>query len=73
MDSYPGPLGQILTNFVTNSLLHGFDGKTTGRMLVRCNELDADFVEIQFSDDGVGMTESVQKKVFDPFFTTKLG
>jgi PAS domain S-box-containing protein len=73
MDSYPGPLGQILTNFVTNSLLHGFEGKTTGRMTVRCNEIDAEFVEIQFSDDGVGMTESVQRKVFDPFFTTKLG
>lgn len=73
MDSYPGPLGQILTNFVTNSLLHGFEGKTTGRMTVRCHEIDEAFVEIQFSDDGVGMTESVQKKVFDPFFTTKLG
>lgn len=26
-DSYPGPLGQVLTNLINNALLHGFEGK----------------------------------------------
>jgi signal transduction histidine kinase len=34
---------------------------------------DAQHAEIVFSDDGVGMTDEVRKRVFEPFFTTKLG
>ncbi len=30
-------------------------------------------IEIVFRDDGIGMSEEVQRKVFDPFFTTKMG
>jgi signal transduction histidine kinase len=28
-------------------------------------------VEINFSDDGKDMSETVQRKAFDPFFTTR--
>ena len=30
-------------------------------------------VVLQFSDDGLGMSEDTRNRVFDPFFTTKLG
>ena len=30
-------------------------------------------VEMAFTDDGVGISETDMKRVFDPFFTTKLG
>ena len=32
---------------------------------------EADWVLIQVKDNGVGMPESVQRKIFDPFYTTK--
>jgi signal transduction histidine kinase len=73
MDSYPGPLGQILTNFVTNALIHAFDGRDDGEMSVNSRLLNEKQVEIVFADNGVGITEADQKRVFDPFFTTRLG
>jgi PAS domain S-box-containing protein len=72
MNSYPGALGQVITNFVTNALAHAFEGRTTGMMRIRTTKL-GDRVEIEFSDDGVGIPEKYIARVFDPFFTTKLG
>ncbi len=73
LDSYPGPLGQIITNLVGNALSHAFEGRATGTMRLRTRKLDGIQVEIIFSDDGIGIPEANQHRVFDPFFTTKLG
>lgn len=73
MHSYPGPLTQIIVNFINNSLVHAFDGKTTGNMRLSAHLVADDMVEVLFSDDGCGMSEEVARHVFDPFFTTKLG
>lgn len=72
MDSYPGPLEQILTNFVTNSLLHGLEGKTGGTMRIVARQMPGG-VTITYTDDGVGMPEAAVGRAFDPFFTTRLG
>ncbi len=71
MDSYPGPYGQVLTNLVLNSLLHAFPDKRAGQMRIAARRLDSDRVEIQFEDDGIGMSEDVQRRAFEPFFTTR--
>lgn len=73
LDSYPGALGQILTHLVSNSVLHGFEGRDHGQMLLATRLAGDHEVEMTFSDDGQGMPEAVLKKIFDPFFTTKLG
>lgn len=73
IESYPGPLGQIITNFVNNALLHGFDGRSHGCMFLTTRKLGADKVEISFSDDGKGMDAAHLKRIFEPFFTTRLG
>ncbi|PTT83939.1 hypothetical protein DBR42_15540, partial [Pelomonas sp. HMWF004] len=73
MNSYPGALGQVLTNLLMNALVHGFDGAAQGQVRVRCAPLTATEVELSVSDDGKGMDESVRRRIFDPFFTTKLG
>jgi signal transduction histidine kinase len=73
MKSYPGPLTQIIVNFINNALVHAFDGRTEGHMVLDASINQENQIEIVFSDDGCGMPEHVVKHVFDPFFTTKLG
>ena len=73
LDSYPGALGQVVTNFVSNALQHGFEDRKQGQMQLSAQLCGSDHVSLQFSDDGVGMTEDTLKRVYDPFFTTKLG
>nr|WP_316641536.1 HAMP domain-containing sensor histidine kinase [uncultured Roseateles sp.] len=73
MDSFPGPLGQVISNVVQNALLHGLAGREHGKVAVQCHALGDDRVQIICSDDGEGMTEAVRLRVFEAFFTTKLG
>lgn len=73
LDSYPGPLGQALTNLITNALLHGFDGRDHGKVLITAEPVDADWIRISVADDGHGIPEEWQNKIFTPFFTTKMG
>lgn len=73
LDSYPGPLGQVLTNLILNALIHGLEGREQGEVLIACRGLPDGWVEISCSDDGVGMAEDVRRRAFDPFFTTRIG
>ncbi|MFN3305028.1 MAG: sensor histidine kinase [Roseateles sp.] len=73
MNSYPGALGQVLTNLLMNALLHGFDGVAQGRVRVHCERSGEAEALLSVSDNGRGMDESVRRRIFDPFFTTKLG
>jgi signal transduction histidine kinase len=73
IDGYPGPYGQVITNFINNALLHGFEDRNAGMMQLRAELSDAQHVKIHFSDNGNGIRPEHLRRVFDPFFTTKLG
>ncbi len=73
MDGYPGALSQLLTNFVMNSLMHGYQAQDTGTLRIEVTQPRPGQVELVYSDDGKGMTRDVLEHVFDPFFTTKRG
>ncbi|RED53583.1 PAS domain-containing sensor histidine kinase [Aestuariispira insulae] len=73
MDSYPGPLGQVLTNIVNNALLHAFESKDRGNILVQSRMEGDKHVMIEIRDDGCGIPTNHIKRIFDPFFTTKMG
>lgn len=68
----PGAFAQIITNLVTNALLHAFDTADEGQILIAA-ECAYGMVNLRFSDNGRGMRPEVTAKVFDPFFTTKRG
>jgi PAS domain S-box-containing protein len=70
MDSYPGELGQVMTNLAVNAMTHAFPGGRTGRVDVRLSPAGSDYIELLISDDGCGMTADVRRHAFDPFFTT---
>lgn len=72
MHSYPGPLGQVLTNLVMNAAKHGFNDTQPGTITVACQR-QGDRACITVTDDGVGIPPENVGKIFDPFFTTKLG
>ena len=73
--SYPGAFAQIITNFVINSLNHGFEGLENGKMFFDAKLLDqtqeSQILELIYSDNGVGMNEITLHSIFEPFFTTK--
>lgn len=72
--SYPGPLGQIITNLIQNALIHAFEQLDEGLITLQASyDQDKKLVVLTVLDNGVGMDRSLQKKVFDPFFTTKIG
>ncbi len=73
LDSYPGGIGQVLSNLINNALLHAFEGQPAPRMVISAREIEQGQVMLNFSDDGIGMTAKTLHQVFDPFFTTKMG
>lgn len=64
-----GDMAQILTNLILNSIQHGFNGKTTGNILIKASETKGS-VMLVYEDDGVGMDDEQRKRIFEPFFTT---
>ena len=72
MDSFPGPIEQIITNLINNSVLHAFEHDQRGAMNLTASQHEQT-VKIEFSDNGRGIPEHHLNRIFDPFFTTKLG
>ena len=73
MESYPGPLGQVLTNLVNNAILHGYEGRSEGTILVAASLSAQGWVTMTVEDHGIGISPTDLPRIFDPFFTTKLG
>ncbi|GHG05452.1 ATP-binding protein [Thalassotalea marina] len=72
LDSYPGPLGQVITNLFNNAVNHAFDVVDAGKITIRACQDEAT-VSITVSDNGQGIAPENLSKIFDPFYTTKLG
>ncbi|WP_182165543.1 transporter substrate-binding domain-containing protein [Rugamonas brunnea] len=72
LDSFPGPLAQVLSNLLENSLVHGFEGRKGGHVQIRGQRQD-ERVLLTYTDDGKGIPAEYRNKIYDPFFTTRLG
>lgn len=73
LDSYPGPLGQVLTNLINNAVVHAFEGRQNGLIRVSAAALGDNRLLVKVQDNGTGIAREHLARVFDPFFTTKLG
>jgi signal transduction histidine kinase len=73
MDSYPGPLGQVIANLVNNAIMHAFDGRSEGEVELVAEYEKPDWVALHVRDNGNGISHANQERIFDPFFTTKMG
>jgi signal transduction histidine kinase len=67
--SFPGALSQIITNLISNSLIHGFSHRDEGEIRVELKYKN-NMAYLSYDDNGQGMNEKNVKKIFDPFHTT---
>ncbi len=73
LDSYPGPLGQVLTNLINNAIIHAFSERDHGVVRVTGRADGDDHILLDVADDGLGVSPENMRRIFDPFFTTRLG
>jgi signal transduction histidine kinase len=71
LDSYPGPIAQVLGQLIENAVLHGLRDGREGAIAVRVWPTVRDDVRITVQDDGVGIPPGDVAEVFAPFFTTR--
>ncbi|OHD83619.1 MAG: hypothetical protein A3D90_08305 [Sulfuricurvum sp. RIFCSPHIGHO2_02_FULL_43_9] len=69
--SYPGVYAQIISNFIQNSLLHGFNESTLDATITIRFQIDENNLILTYADNGAGMDEKIKKTAFEPFTTTK--
>ncbi|MDV7103614.1 HAMP domain-containing sensor histidine kinase [Vibrio sp. TH_r3] len=70
LTSHPGVLSQVLQNLVINSLTHAFKANLGGEITICAKMVQNNFVEIDFTDDGRGISTDILPKIFEPFVTT---
>jgi signal transduction histidine kinase len=73
MESYPGDIGQIITNLVENAMVHAYAGQDHGTIDVGARLRDPDTVTVRITDHGGGIDTANLGRIFDPFFTTRMG
>lgn len=72
LDSYPGPLGQVLMNVINNAVVHAFAEQAQPRIEAHGRVSDGQLT-LTLRDNGCGIPSEHLSRVFDPFFTTRLG
>ena len=72
LNCYPGKINQVLVNLINNGIqaINAKENQINESISITTSD-DHEFVIIQITDTGVGMSKEVKQKIFDPFFTTK--
>lgn len=73
MDSFPGPLSQVLGSLLENCLVHAFEHGAAGSIHIHAHAVEPEQVAVTIADTGAGIPADLLARVYDPFFTTKLG
>ncbi len=66
---YPGAFSQIITNFVMNSLIHGFEHQEQGQIVIELQQENGNIL-LRYSDNGRGMSAEERSRIL-LFYTTK--
>ncbi|MEI7608516.1 MAG: PAS-domain containing protein [Rhodospirillaceae bacterium] len=68
---HPGAISQIVTNLITNSVIHGFEPGQSGVLTIAAALAGPETVELRYGDTGKGIPPAMRSQVFEPFFTTR--
>ncbi|NEP44758.1 MAG: PAS domain-containing sensor histidine kinase, partial [Okeania sp. SIO2H7] len=78
IECYASQLNQVFMNIIANAIDALEEQKEPGIITIKTEisqksetGVNQDFVKISLSDNGRGISESIQNRIFDPFFTTK--
>ena len=86
MECYGGELNQVFMNILANAIdaLEEWTienaqlridnltfGLLTPTIAIHTSVIDSGWVKIAIADNGIGMSEQIQKQVFNPFFINK--
>ncbi|MEH2175377.1 PAS domain-containing sensor histidine kinase [Nostoc sp.] len=86
VECYGGELNQVFMNILANAIdaleewtientqlrIDNFtSGLLTPTIAIRTSVIDDGWIKIAIADNGIGMSEQIQKQVFNPFFTNK--
>ncbi len=63
----PNQIAQVFLGIILNA----FDAMSEAGTLIITTRTRGDWVEVSFSDDGVGMSAETLDRVFEPFYSTK--
>jgi two-component system NtrC family sensor kinase len=72
INCYPGQISQVLINLLTNSI-HAIKSKSAHlneSILITTTDQE-NYITINITDTGTGITPDVKQRMFEPFFTTK--
>ena len=70
--SYNQAISEVIHQLASNSLDHGFDREEPHTILINAAEVDGR-IEIEYQDNGSGLSAKGQKELFNPFYTTMRG
>ncbi|WP_373976373.1 ATP-binding protein [Chitinibacter sp. SCUT-21] len=70
LDSYPGPLEQVLSHLIQNALLHGFKNRAHGKITISA-EHDGNELIIRCHDNGCGIAQAHFPPLSEPFYSPK--
>jgi len=75
VECYAGQLNQVFMNILANAI-DALEARRKNELppptiTIQTSVIDAEWVKIAIADNGMGMSEQIQKQIFNPFFTTK--
>lgn len=78
IECYPGQLNQAFMNILANGIDALEEAWQEGKLIdripqisIKTERIDSNLIKITITDNGIGMTKTVQNKAFEPLFTTK--
>ncbi|QLI80892.1 GAF domain-containing protein [Chitinibacter fontanus] len=71
LDSFPGPLEQILTHLIQNAVFHGFAQRRAGVIEISAYA-QGDEIIVECHDNGIGIAPEQLQRVLEPFYTRAL-
>ncbi|WP_353930894.1 ATP-binding protein [Okeanomitos corallinicola TIOX110] len=82
LECYAGEINQVFMNILVNAIdaieqqfyqnkLAEIPEEYSGKINIKSRVIDSQWIEISITDNGIGMSEEIRKKIMNPFFTTK--